>query len=525
MGQESRSPRRQSHGTISRSSGAWWQADRAAQGRCLGACPPRGFSGTRQSERFSFAPRRWRRVWPGSRCYLCRLIVPRTSRMPSIGLRASGSTASLSSPLHSSFFSECRSPTGVGEPPSHDKHFHAVPQVRRTNGVWAEPARDVQACGGLRRPRPEGRQSWRFAHRTANAFRARDQYQDGQGAWADDPRLAARPCRRGDRMRRRAFMALLAAWPLAARAQQADRLRRVGVLFTLTRDNAEGQARMTAFRQGLEALGWADGRNLRIDDFWAGIDVDGLRRDAAELLSLKPDAIMAGGSRALIALQNATHAIPIVFVAAAGTIEHGIVTNVARPAGNLTGFTTFDDFSLAGKLAGLLKEMAPRLARIALIMHRDHPSLAGYRNALATDAPSLSVQPITIPASNAGQIERAIGTFAREPNGGLLVPPDQFNVLHRDLTLELASRHRLPAIYGYRSHVAAGGLMSYSTDFHDIYRRAAAYVHRILKGEKPANLPVQSPIKYELAISLSTAKALGLDVPATLLARTDEVIE
>jgi len=332
-------------------------------------------------------------------------------------------------------------------------------------------------------------------------------------------------------MNRRGFILALggaaasSAWPLVVRAQQADRLRRVGVLFTLTRDNAEGQARMTAFRQGLEALGWADGRNLRIDDFWAGIDVDGLRRDAAELLSLKPDAIMAGGSRALIALQNATHAIPIVFVAAAGTIEHGIVTNVARPAGNLTGFTTFDDFSLAGKLAGLLKEMAPRLARIALIMHRDHPSLAGYRNALATDAPSLSVQPVTIPASNAGEIERAIDTFAREPNGGLLVPPDQFNVLHRDLTLELASRHRLPAIYGYRSHVAAGGLMSYSTDFHDIYRRAAAYVHRILKGEKPANLPVQSPIKYELAINLSTAKALGLDVPATLLARTDEVIE
>src|SRR5215216_207234 len=373
MGQESRSPRRQSHGTISRSPRAWWQADRTAQGRCLGAFPPGGSLGCdNRSGSVS-------RHGDGGACGRGHGIISadQSFRGPQECLRYGCARAARRHhcPHLSSHFSSASADrrSGVGESPSHDKHFHAVPQVRRTDGVWAESARDVQACGGVRRSHPEGRQSWRFAHRTANPFRARDQYQDGQGARADDSRLAARPCRRGDRMRRRAFMALLAAWPLAARAQQADRLRRVGVLFTLTRDNAEGQARMTAFRQGLEALGWADGRNLRIDDFWAGIDGERLRSDAAELLSLKPDAIMAGGSRALIALQNATHAIPIVFVAAAGTIEHGIVTNVARPAGNLTGFTTFDDFSLAGKLAGLLKEMAPRLARIALIMHRDHP--------------------------------------------------------------------------------------------------------------------------------------------------------
>jgi putative ABC transport system substrate-binding protein len=330
-------------------------------------------------------------------------------------------------------------------------------------------------------------------------------------------------------MRRREFIVLLggtaAGWPLTVQAQKIERVRRIGMLFTLGKDNAEGQARLAAFRQGLEALGWVVGRNLQIDDRWPGDDSERLRTYAAELVNLKPDAIMVGGSRALIALQQTTHAIPIVFVAAAGTIEHGIVTNAARPAENLTGFTTFDDFSLAGKLLGMLKEMVPGLARIALIMHRDHPSLAGYRHELATDAPSLGLQPIAIPATSAAEIERAIDTFAREPNGGLLLPVDQFNVLHRELIIALAARHRLPAIYGYRSHVAAGGLMSYGIDIYGLYQHAAGYVDRILKGEKPADLPVQAPTKYQLVINLKTAKALGLTVPPTLLARADEVIE
>ncbi len=330
-------------------------------------------------------------------------------------------------------------------------------------------------------------------------------------------------------MRRLEFIALIGgaaiAWPLAAHAQQPARMRRLGVLFTLTKDNAEGQARLAAFRQGLEALGWTDGRNLHIEDRWAGDDSGRLQTYAAELVKLKPDVIMVGGSRALIALQQTTQGIPIVFVAAAGTITHGIVTNPARPAENLTGFTTFDEFSLAGKLLGTLKEMAPRVMRIALIMHRDHPSLAGYQRSLAIDAPSLGVEPIAVPASTASEIERAIDMFAREPNGGLLLPPDQFNVLHRELIIALAARHHLPAIYGYRSHVAAGGLMSYDIDFFALYRRAAGYVDRILKGEKPGDLPVQATTKFELVINLKTAKALGLDIPPTLLARADEVIE
>jgi putative tryptophan/tyrosine transport system substrate-binding protein len=263
-------------------------------------------------------------------------------------------------------------------------------------------------------------------------------------------------------MRRREFIALLGgavAWPIALRAQQAERVRRIGVLLTLASDNPEGQARVVAFRRGLAALGWTDKHNIQIDERWASPDSGPVAGYAAELASLKPDAILAGGSRALVAVQQETQIIPIVFVAAAGTTEQGIVTSLARPTGNLTGFTSVDDFSLAGKMLGLLKETAPRLVTIGIIMHTEHPSLAGYRSALATAAPSLGVQPTMIAASSAAEIERAIAAFAGEPNGVLL--PDQLNIVHRDLIIDLAARHRLPAIYGYQSHVAAGGLMSY----------------------------------------------------------------
>ena len=325
-------------------------------------------------------------------------------------------------------------------------------------------------------------------------------------------------------MRRREFITLIggaAAWPVAARAQQSDRIRRIGVLLTVASSNPEAQARMTALRHGLEALGWMENRNIQIEERWAAP----VATYAAELVSLKPDLILVGGSRAFIAVQRETQVIPIVFVAAAGTTEHGIITSVARPTGNLTGFTTLDDFSLAGKMLGILKEMAPRLVRIAIIMHPEHPSLAGYRSALATDAPSLGVQTTVVTATSAAEIQAAVAGFAGEPSGGLLLPADQFNIVHRDLIIELVARHRLPAIYGYKSHVAAGGLVSYGTDFSDLYRRAAAYVDRILKGERPANLPVQLPTKYELAINVKTAKELGLDIPTPLLARADEVIE
>ena len=329
-------------------------------------------------------------------------------------------------------------------------------------------------------------------------------------------------------MNRRALITMLgsaAAWPLSARAQQPQPVRRIGWLLTLMDDHPEGRARFTAFHEGLAALGWIEGRNMRIEYRWGAIDTARVQAYAAELVNLNPDAIMVGGSRALIAVLEKTRTIPTVFVATAGNVEHGLVTNVARPAGNATGFTLFDEFSLAGKLLGILKEIAPRVAEVAVIMQRDHPSLAGYQRSLLADAPRLGVMPITVQVSNAAEIEGAIDTVARERNGGLLLLPDQFVLQERELILASAARHRLPAIYGYRPFVAAGGLVSYGVDVQDLYRRAAGYVDRILKGEKPADLPVQAPTKYELVINLKTAKALGLDVPPSLLARADEVIE
>jgi putative ABC transport system substrate-binding protein len=329
-------------------------------------------------------------------------------------------------------------------------------------------------------------------------------------------------------MKRRELITLLGgaavALPLGARAQPQP-MRRIGWMVMLTSDHPEGRARMTAFREGLATLGWIEGRNLRIDYRWGADDTGRLRADAAELASLKPDAIMVGGSRPLLAALEQSRTIPIVFVATAGNVEHGLVTNVARPAGNATGFTLFDEFSLAGKLLGTLKEAAPRIARVALVMHRDHPSLAGYGRSLDTVASTLGVKWIAAPVGSAAEIERMIETFAREGNGALLVPPDQFLVQHRDLIVASATRHRLPAIYGYRPFVTAGGLVSYGVDVYDLYRRAAGYVDRILKGEKPGDLPVQSPIRYELTINLKTAKTLGLDLSPMLIARADEVIE
>jgi putative ABC transport system substrate-binding protein len=330
-------------------------------------------------------------------------------------------------------------------------------------------------------------------------------------------------------MRRREVITILGgaavAWPLTARAQQPERVRRIGVLMTLTKDNVEGQARLQSLVQGLETLGWTHGRNVHIDARWPGDDLDRLRAEVADFVALKPDVIVAGGSRTLLALQQQIRTIPIVFVAAAGTTEHDLVANAARPAGNLTGFTTFDSFALAGKLLGALKEVAPAVTRAALIMYRGHPSLPGYRRELDTAARTLGVVPFATDATSAAELESIVTAFAREPHGGLVMPADQFNILHRDLIIALTARHRLPAIYAYRTHVLAGGLMSYGIDFSALYQPAAGYVDRILKGERPADLPVQSPTKYETVINLKTAKALGLTVPPLLLARADEVIE
>ena len=330
-------------------------------------------------------------------------------------------------------------------------------------------------------------------------------------------------------MRRREFIIVIAgsavACPLLARAQQPVSIRRVGVLLALSKDNADAQARVAALRGGLEALGWKSGQNVWIDVRWSDTDDEHLRSEAAQLVGRKPDVIVAAGSRVMIRLQEQTSAIPIVFVAQAGSSDHGIITNFARPAGNLTGFTTFDSFALAGKMVSVLKDVAPGLARVLLIMSRGHPSTAGYRRQLAEDAPLLGVVPSVIEVDTTAELEREITTFAREPGGGLLLPADQFHIQHRDFILALATRHRLPANYAYRSHVTAGGLMSYGLDFTALYGAAASYVDRILRGEKPADLPVQAPTKYELVINLKTAKELGLTVPPPVLARADEVIE
>jgi putative tryptophan/tyrosine transport system substrate-binding protein len=330
-------------------------------------------------------------------------------------------------------------------------------------------------------------------------------------------------------MRRREFITFVGgaavACPFVALAQQAPAKRRIGWIITLTSDHADGQGRLAAFREGLAALGWIEGRNLLIDYRWGADDDDKRRTYGAELVSLKPDAIMVGGGPALTAVLAQTRTIPTVFVATAGSAEHGLITNAARPAGNATGFTLFDQFSLAGKLLETLKEIAPHIARVALVIQRDHPSLAGYARTLEHDAPALGVAFIASPVASSADIERTIASMAREPNGGLLLPPDQFLLQHRDLIVASTAKHRLPAIYGYRYFVAAGGLVSYGVDADDLYRRAAGYVDRILNGERPSDLPVQAPTRYELTVNLKTAKALGLDIPPTILARADEVIE
>ena len=315
------------------------------------------------------------------------------------------------------------------------------------------------------------------------------------------------------------------AWPLAARAQQADRMRRVGVLEARTADDREGQARLATFLQGLQELGWTDGRNVRIDYRWAAADADRSRTYAAELVALAPDVILASASASVAALLQTTRTVPIVFVNVIDPVGAGFVTRLARPGGNATGFTPFE-YSLSGKWLELLKEIAPNLTRIAIL--RDPAIATGIGQFAAIQAmalPSFGVELSPIDVRDGGEIERDIAAFARELNGGLIVTASSGAVVRRELIIMLAARHRLPAVYPFRYFVTSGGLISYGPDPTDQFRRAAGYVDRILKGEKAADLPVQSPTKYELAINLKTAKALGLTVPPLLLARADEVIE
>ncbi len=329
-------------------------------------------------------------------------------------------------------------------------------------------------------------------------------------------------------MRRREFITLLggaaAAWPRAARAQQGDRIRRIGVLMSQLTSDPEGQARVAALLQTLQELGWTDGRNARIDYRWSGGDFDRIRTHAAELLALAPDVVLANGTSAVVALQQATRTVPIVFVQVTDPVGAGIVESLSQPGGNATGFTLFE-YSTSGKWLELLKQIAPAVTRAAVLRDPAISTGPGQFAAIQSAAPSLGVELRPVDIRDAGEIERAITAFARAPNGSLVVTSGGFTFVHRELIIALAARHRLPAVYPYRSLVTSGGLISYGTDSIDTYRRAAAYVDRILKGEKPADLPVQAPTKYELAVNLKTAKALGLDVPSTVLARADEVIE
>jgi len=328
-------------------------------------------------------------------------------------------------------------------------------------------------------------------------------------------------------MKRRQFISLVgavAAWPLAARAQQSERVRRIGVLLPATSDDPEFQARFGAFLQALALLGWAIGRDVHIDLRWATANAAEIRRHAAELAALTPDVILAHGASTVGPMLQATRIVPIVFPVVADPVGAGIVDSLARPGGNATGFMTFE-YSLGGKRLELLKQIAPGVTRAAVLRDPTQGSGTSQFAAIQAVAPLLRVEVNPVNIRDAGDIERGVAAFARAPNGGLIVTAGAGAERHRDLIVTLAARHKLPAVYSERFFVAAGGLISYGPDQVDNYRRAAGYVDRILKGEKPADLPVQAPTKFELAINLKTAKALGITVPPTLLARADEVIE
>jgi putative ABC transport system substrate-binding protein len=329
-------------------------------------------------------------------------------------------------------------------------------------------------------------------------------------------------------VKRRAFITLLggaaAAWPLAARAQQAEPVRRVGVLLSMSETDAEGHARIAALRQGLQELGWSEGRNLKIDLRWTGGDDVRARAYAAELVASQPDVIFAAPSAALAAVQLTTRTIPIVFAQISDPVGAGFVASLARPGGNITGFALFE-FVIGAKWLELLKQIAPSVTRVAAIYDPATTSAHGFLPMIAAAGRSLGVDVSTYAVHDTTEVERVINTFAAEPNGGLIPVASALLAVQRDFVISLANRHRLPNVYGMRYYPADGGLASYGVDNIDLYKRAASYIDRVLKGERPANLPVQLADKYQLVINMKTAKALGLDIPVSVLARTDEVIE
>ena len=329
-------------------------------------------------------------------------------------------------------------------------------------------------------------------------------------------------------MKRREFLGVLggaASWPLAARAQQSDRVRRIGVLMGYAESDAEGQAYVAIFREGLQKLGWAEGRNFRIDIRWATSDPEAVQRLAKELVALQPDVILSPTTPTTAALLQQTRTIPIIFAIVSDPVGSGFVASFAKPGGNVTGFIILEP-TLAGKWLELLKEIAPRIARVALLFNpATAPYAEYYLNPFKAAAASFAVEAIVAPVHDMSELESAVGVQAREPNGALIVIPDSFMTTHRAEITSLVARHRLPAVYPFRHYTEIGGLLSYGNDQRDNFRRAATYADRILKGEKPSELPIQAPVKFELVINLKTAKTLGLTVPPTLLSRADAVIE
>jgi len=314
-------------------------------------------------------------------------------------------------------------------------------------------------------------------------------------------------------------------WPLAARAQQRERVRRIGVLYAVAADDPQSQRRMTALVQSLQQLGWTDGRNVLIETRWGAGDGERLRRYAGELVALAPDVIVASTTSSMVSLQQANSTVPIVFVQVTDAVGAGFAESMSRPGGNAAGFEMFPEYGVSAKWLELLKQLDPRVTRAGVLRDPSNPSGIGLMAAMQGVAPGLGVELSPLGVRDAPEIERAIAAFAQRPNGGMILIPTAPTFIHRQLIIDLAARHRLPTIYPYRYFVAAGGLICYGPDEIEQYRQAAGYVDRILKGERPAELPVQAPTKYETVINLKTAKALGLDIPATVYARADEVIE
>jgi putative ABC transport system substrate-binding protein len=332
-------------------------------------------------------------------------------------------------------------------------------------------------------------------------------------------------------MRRRAVIALIGGaaagpflWPLAARAQQRDAIRRIGVLLSTSETDPEGQARFAALRQGLQDLGWIENRNILIDHRWGGGDANRVRAYAAELVASKPDVILASPSSVLAAVQRATRTIPVVFAQLVDPVGAGFVASLAHPGGNITGFASYE-FAIGAKWLELLKQIAPSVTRAAVIYDPVTPAAGGFLPMIDAAGRLSGMEVIAYSVHDTSEIERAINAFAAEPNGGLILVPSFLIANKRDLIASLALRHRLPSVSGFRYFAANGALASYGVDNISLYQRAASYIDRILKGEHPSNLPVQLPDRYQLVINLKTAKALGLDVPPTLLAQADEVIE